>query len=545
MLATRTAAATAVVAIAAALVPPPQCDPGSPLPSFHITGLGTGPHDANAIFRYGNVWHLMHQSNWTDWAHLVSTDLVHWTRFPSVLSPNGDWDGTLTILDGEPVILFDCYDVADCLPEPHAEEWVSRRATQSTPNDRTIVGVARPVDLKDVNLTVWTKDSHNPIKIVHGGAPGAGPSNLWRVGSTINMLMTQRKGQLVRYQTNDATLHEWSIATPSPFYPGHGGSGVGIFHALPPSMRLASLSSMGGASHSATSTESPTHMLGGIRPPTGHALGTPWFALGIYRSMTGAFNATGPPVVLDHSELFVFGQVGVVDGSRMLHVGWFNGPGLSNCLTVPRDVTYDPMLRTLLAQPVPELRLLRGNVLGAFGPTHVQQGEAVSLFEHGTSANAFDLVIEVDLSHVQHRIVFSVAITTAERGPDTRVVLLLHVSVGTPTEAGSLAGILRQSRAVNVSASVPHTAVAAHNTSFGFQMPTTEASLSVRTLADRALAETFVASGRGAVTSPLLIPSNGSNLTLRVAFAAVEPSTGVMLRSALAWSMGCGWSTTI
>jgi len=22
------------------------------------------------------MWHVMHQANWTDWAHLVSTDLV-------------------------------------------------------------------------------------------------------------------------------------------------------------------------------------------------------------------------------------------------------------------------------------------------------------------------------------------------------------------------------------------------------------------------------------------------------------------------------------
>ena len=62
------------------------------------------------------VWHLMNQANWTDWAHLVSTDLAHWTRHPSALSPNGDWDGAVTFVDGKPVILYDCFDVADCRP---------------------------------------------------------------------------------------------------------------------------------------------------------------------------------------------------------------------------------------------------------------------------------------------------------------------------------------------------------------------------------------------------------------------------------------------
>ena len=37
------------------------------------TNMGIGPHDANAIFQYKGTWHAMHQANWTDWAHLVST----------------------------------------------------------------------------------------------------------------------------------------------------------------------------------------------------------------------------------------------------------------------------------------------------------------------------------------------------------------------------------------------------------------------------------------------------------------------------------------
>ena len=53
---------------------PDACLPTSvTTPSLHITGMGVGPHDANAIFPYKGVWHAMHQANWTDWAHLVST----------------------------------------------------------------------------------------------------------------------------------------------------------------------------------------------------------------------------------------------------------------------------------------------------------------------------------------------------------------------------------------------------------------------------------------------------------------------------------------
>ena len=81
----------ALLGVTAAATPLPNpCLPSSVgVASFHVTNMGTGPHDANAIFPYKGTWHIMHQANWTDWAHLVSTDMVRWTRIPSALAPNG------------------------------------------------------------------------------------------------------------------------------------------------------------------------------------------------------------------------------------------------------------------------------------------------------------------------------------------------------------------------------------------------------------------------------------------------------------------------
>jgi hypothetical protein len=149
-------------AAARATQAPDPCATGSISPQFHITGMGIGPHDANAIFQYKGMWHAMHQANWTDWAHLVSNDMVHWTRLESALFPNGDWDGSLTLLDGKPVIMYDCFNLKDCLP------------ANATPGlgDNPLVGVARPVDLSDQNLTTWNKDPHNPIYIqLENGEP--------------------------------------------------------------------------------------------------------------------------------------------------------------------------------------------------------------------------------------------------------------------------------------------------------------------------------------------------------------------------------------
>lgn len=202
---------------------------------FHITNMGVGPHDANAIFHYKGMWHVMHQANWTDWAHLVSTDMVHWTRLPSALSPNGDWDGSLTILNGKPVIMYDCYNIPDCLPPNKTHARTSIGATHAKAGDPPHVGVARPADSNDQNLTVWEKDPHNPISFPGMGGGFAGPSNLWvttaglgqkdaasgtTTTTTYNMVMALGRS-MARFQSTDPTLHNWTVVR-------------GLCHPIPP-----------------------------------------------------------------------------------------------------------------------------------------------------------------------------------------------------------------------------------------------------------------------------------------------------------------------
>ena len=51
--------------------PPNPCSPNvTDQPKFHIMNMGVGPHDLNAILHWKGVWHIMHQANWTDWAHV-------------------------------------------------------------------------------------------------------------------------------------------------------------------------------------------------------------------------------------------------------------------------------------------------------------------------------------------------------------------------------------------------------------------------------------------------------------------------------------------
>ena len=190
---------------------------------------------------------------------------ARWTRLPSALSPNGDWDGALTILDGKPVILFDCYSVADCRPpQPSALARPHARAHRSPPpfgarsGDPAIVGVARPADYGDQNLTTWRKDPRNPIAVHGATGPYAGPSTIWKQGATYNMAM-QDGHTTARYQTDDATLHNWTVADSNFF---RTSSGPTEFFPLPPAApgTAAPTRAGGGAAL-------PTHVLAGITPP--------------------------------------------------------------------------------------------------------------------------------------------------------------------------------------------------------------------------------------------------------------------------------------
>ena len=310
---------------------PDACLPTSvQTPSFHITGMGVGPHDANAIFPYKGVWHAMHQANWTDWAHLTSPDLVHWTRTPSALAPNGDWDGTLSMLDGKPIIFFDCYSVEDCNGSYVPPAWRQRQRDVGLPLDPPIVGVARPADPDDATLLSWKKDPRNPIALHQSdGTPVtrgfAGPSNLWRTPAGALTFAMQLGGSIARFESDEASLHNWTLADPA-FYAhgghgGHGASGLAFFE----------LPSAGGAADGGPYT----HWLGNLWADGTNA-GTQYVVLGRYGA-DGTFANVSAPQPIESSQVVVFGTMQCTDG-RCIHLAWFNVGG--SCLTVPRELTY-------------------------------------------------------------------------------------------------------------------------------------------------------------------------------------------------------------
>jgi sucrose-6-phosphate hydrolase SacC (GH32 family) len=478
--------------------PPPPPDPCNAsctdAPQYHISNMGAGPHDANAIFHWKGQWHVMHQANWTDWAHLVSTDLVTWTRIPSALSPNGDWDGSLTILDGEPVIMYDCYNIPDCLP-------LNKTATAITTaprlglGDPPHVGVARPVDPSDANLTTWAKDPLNPISFPGMRGGFAGPSNLWRgPGGEINMAMALGRS-IARFETTDKRMHNWTVADKA-FLPygannGHGTTGM-MFFPLPKAAPGASASEAareGAGGGQRAAADELTHMLGGIWSDRvdPFLVGTPWFVLGRYDNATGDFTNATEAQPLDSGRTVIWSTVGQADDGRTLHLGWFNfGAGNANCLTVPREVTYDPVLQKLMALPIKEITALHGASLGAItSPVTVAAGGSHSLVAHGTS---FDLEAAVALPAAGQSLSFTIAVLAAT-ATDAEVLIQVNVTAAA-AGAGVAAAAATAAHNVSVSVGVPGATrkqATVNTTGVSFLLPASEPNLALRVLADRSI----------------------------------------------------------
>jgi len=501
--------------VAASPLPNPCLPSSVDVSSFHITNMGTGPHDANAVFPYKGTWHIMHQANWTDWAHLVSTDMVRWTRLPSALAPNGDWDGSLSLVNGVPVIMFDCYNIQDC----NGSVVSSDRRSSFHPLDPPLIGVAHPSDLNDPNLTTWIKDPRNPISLrATDGSPistgFAGPSNLFHSPpSDALSFVVQLGGVIGRVQSDETTLHNWTVADPQFFAGGgHGGRGASglAFFPLP-----------GGASGGGFDSFLANLWVDGAEA------GSQYVEIGSYKN--GTFSNPKPQPI-EYSQVVVFGTMQCTNG-RCIHLGWFNVGAVS--LTLPRELTYEYNNITgpwMLAYPVKELAALRGELLGDTEAV-AAPGAPVSAF--GTNlSNTFDLeaMVSVPVAGAQ----FQVSVLASGVNQSAKVLLMFQVSEYKDGYAS-----------ITVNATIPQwvsTKNAAFNTSVSFnstlQQSAEQMLLPLRIVADRTLVELFVDTGRAAITTPVVHPgavaSNGG-----VYFST--HGAALPIKSS-AWSMGCGWA---
>lgn len=174
---------------------------------LHRTGFHFQPprnwiNDPNGPMYYNGIYHLFYQYNpkgavWGNivWAHSVSKDLINWKALKPAIYPskpfdiNGCWSGSATILPGnKPVILYTGID----------------------PQQRQVQNIAVPANMSDSFLTEWIKPDYNPLVVPGEGMNATAfrdPTTAWwgEDGHWRILVGSKRKhrGMAVLYRSRD------------------------------------------------------------------------------------------------------------------------------------------------------------------------------------------------------------------------------------------------------------------------------------------------------------------------------------------------------
>ncbi|XP_028080275.1 beta-fructofuranosidase, insoluble isoenzyme 1-like [Camellia sinensis] len=183
---------------------------------IHRTGFHFQPkhhwiNDPNGPMYYQGIYHLFYQYNpkgavWGNivWAHSVSTDMINWKSLDLAIYPSklfdqyGCWSGSSTILPGnKPVILYtgiidknntqvQNYAVPANYSDPYLQEWIK-------PNNNPLVfpGIGiNKTEFRDPTTAWWDKDGHWRI-LVGSKRKGRGMVYLFRSRDFLKWIKAQ------------------------------------------------------------------------------------------------------------------------------------------------------------------------------------------------------------------------------------------------------------------------------------------------------------------------------------------------------------------
>ncbi|GAB4856370.1 Invertase [Ancistrocladus abbreviatus] len=176
----------------------------------HRTGFHFQPpkhwiNDPNGPMYYKGFYHLFYQYNpkgavWGNivWAHSVSKDMINWEALEPAIYPSkpfdiqGTWSGSATMLPGEkPVILYTGLD----------------------PSKRQVQNVAFPANLSDPYLRVWVKPDYNPIVVPSPDINASffrDPTTAWWANGHWHFLVTgKRKDKGMAYLYRSKDFRKW------------------------------------------------------------------------------------------------------------------------------------------------------------------------------------------------------------------------------------------------------------------------------------------------------------------------------------------------
>lgn len=189
---------------------------------YHFQSPKNWINDPNGPMYYNGIYHLFYQYNpvepiWGNivWAHSYSTDMINWKPLQPAIYPsapfdiNGCWSGSATILPGnKPVIFYTGID----------------------PQNRQVQNIAFPKNLSDPYLREWVKPQYNPVINPSGDVNASafrdpttawyGPDGHWR---TVVGSKQGDRGVAILYRSRD--FINWVVSK----NPLHSAEGTGMW----------------------------------------------------------------------------------------------------------------------------------------------------------------------------------------------------------------------------------------------------------------------------------------------------------------------------
>ncbi|XP_061954298.1 beta-fructofuranosidase, insoluble isoenzyme 2-like isoform X1 [Populus nigra] len=333
----------------------------------HRTGYHFQPprhwiNDPNAPMYYKGLYHLFYQYNpkgavWGNivWAHSVSKDLINWESLEPAIYPSkwfdnyGCWSGSATVLpNGEPVIFYT--GIVD-------------------KNNSQIQNYAVPANLSDPYLREWVKPDDNPIvnpdANVNGSAFRDPTTAWWADGHWRILIGSRRKHRGVAYLYRSKDFKKWVKAK----HPLHSVQGTGMWEC--PDFYPVSLSGENGLDPSVMG-QNVKHVLKVSLDMTRYE----YYTMGTYdKKKDKYFPDEGlvdgwAGLRLDYGNFYASKTFFDPSTNRRILWGWANesddpqkdkDKGWAGIQLIPRKVWLDPSGKQLLQWPVVELEKLRGH----------------------------------------------------------------------------------------------------------------------------------------------------------------------------------------
>eukprot|EP00035_Acanthoeca_spectabilis_P013115 m.238676 g.238676 ORF g.238676 m.238676 type:complete len:606 (-) comp15806_c0_seq22:242-2059(-) len=340
-------------------------------PNYHPGSACHGENDPNGPMFYNGVYHLFFQDHvpMQVGGHLATRDFVHWARLPIALwndrwyDQEAVWTFSATIVDGTPNLVY---------------PGIAGKNTSLSPCGKSggcfTHSIAVPANLSDPFLTDWTKPDFNPTLTNHMSIESRDPSTAWQTPD----------GEW-RYMDAAADIYSsWDFRS---FRNVGNLEDCPDFFPLPPDCPGCNSGELAAArpTHVRSGGFGGVYALGNYTHGLANTTGN-WTAIleGVLIDLGGPASFYASKSMWDGHRRIVWGWVKmgeqaleVYDGKGGEYTGFHAGgcPGIGLAMTntnsLPREVTFDPILQRLNYFPVSELSALRGTVLGSLKPQSV------------------------------------------------------------------------------------------------------------------------------------------------------------------------------